>query len=469
MKNKFLMILLVVQILVVNAFSSESIFKKAIIEQDKLSKTYKEILDDYYFSLDKLLNVDLVTRKDGSPNFIVDTNNNLLSFRLKLTVNDKEYRHWGKNALNKFKSLNLEQGFSKEERPQNFCLAGNVFKLGENEMGVINRMTDIKNFIHCLPHYYILVEYLDKHNDIVDSQYVSIKDFSREGYNFYPLPLFHLNRLNDLPDTVDCGSDETAYYMVTRPNTTIQWLESVTDIRCKILSAEAAQKYRTEIRRDSYDKVVKEYKEHNEKIKQEISNLISNLVQIPERDYMMCKYEVTQALWVSIMNYNPARFKGENQPVELVSFRQCIEFIDKLNARNDIKQSGLVFRLPSAEEWEHACRAGSVGNMGLIQENIEGTVEEMGWSKEFANNRARQVGMKKPNVWGLYDMHGNVWEWTTTKIGNCYKRCGGSWYDGYDGCLATTFHCDNEYYKNDTIGFRLVAEPLGKNLDKPEE
>ena len=102
MKNKFLMILLVVQILVVNAFSSESIFKKAIIEQDKLSKIYKEILDDYYFSLDKLLNVDLVTRKDGSPNFIVDTNNNLLSFRLKLTVNDKEYKHWGKNALNKF-------------------------------------------------------------------------------------------------------------------------------------------------------------------------------------------------------------------------------------------------------------------------------------------------------------------------------------------------------------------------------
>jgi hypothetical protein len=463
------MILLVVQILVVNAFSSDSIFSQFIIKENSIFDTYKEIVHDYYSSFNKLLNVDFVTRKDGTPNFIVDTDNNVITFRLKLTVNDKEYNRWKKSALKKFKEMDLEREFSKDEQPMLFYIAGEVFNIGEHEANVILRINDQNSFLVRAGSYIIQVEYINKLGEVVDKQNVPLTGFKRMSHVMYPLPLYHLNRLTDLPKSMEYGDVEASFYTIHRANSTIQWMETVVDIRCRIMTIEEADEYSKEIRKANYEKTKIVYNERSEKRKIAISKMMSNFVKIPHRDYMMGKYEVTQDIWAAVMNFNPSRFVGDNQPVERVSFTQCMDFIGKLNSLPEVENSGLVFRLPTAEEWEHACRAGSVGEYGLIEENLEGTPNEMCWSKDSNILRAQPVGQKKPNMWGLYDMHGNVWEWTSTNDEYKKKRCGGSWYDRDYECSATRIHSDPPSFSNDTMGLRLVAEPLGKNLDKPEE
>ncbi|HEY7545724.1 MAG TPA: bifunctional serine/threonine-protein kinase/formylglycine-generating enzyme family protein, partial [Blastocatellia bacterium] len=118
------------------------------------------------------------------------------------------------------------------------------------------------------------------------------------------------------------------------------------------------------------------------------------------RPFEMGKYEVTQAQWEAVMGNNPSNFKGANLPVENVSWNDAQEFIQKLNARND----GYVYRLPTEAEWEYACRAGSTGDYA-------GNLDEMAWHGSNSASKTHSVGQKKPNAWGLHDMHGNVWEW----------------------------------------------------------
>ena len=128
------------------------------------------------------------------------------------------------------------------------------------------------------------------------------------------------------------------------------------------------------------------------------------------RPFEMGKCQVTQAQWravmmgdkwwAKLMRNNPSRFEGANLPVESVSWDDAQEFIKKLNAKND----GYLYRLPTEAEWEYACRAGSTGDYA-------GDLEEMVWHSGNSAGKTHPVGEKKPNAWGLHDMHGNVWEW----------------------------------------------------------
>ncbi|MBO7222850.1 MAG: protein kinase, partial [Kiritimatiellae bacterium] len=137
------------------------------------------------------------------------------------------------------------------------------------------------------------------------------------------------------------------------------------------------------------------------------------MVRIPDsathKGLYFGKYEVTQAQWQSIMGDNPSYFTGDSsRPVENVSWNNCQEFIKKLNSRAEVKQAGITFRLPTEEEWEYACRAGSTGKYGLLANGREGSLDEMGWYRDNSGGKTHPVGQKKPNAWGLYDMHGNV-------------------------------------------------------------
>jgi len=118
------------------------------------------------------------------------------------------------------------------------------------------------------------------------------------------------------------------------------------------------------------------------------------------------KYEVTQGQWQAVMGSNPSSFKGDlvepfiKLPVEQVSWEDAQNFINKLNDGND----GFTYRLPTEAEWEYACRAGTTGDHA-------GNLSAMAWYAENSKNRTHTVGQKQPNAWGLFDMHGNVWEW----------------------------------------------------------
>ena len=192
------------------------------------------------------------------------------------------------------------------------------------------------------------------------------------------------------------------------------------------------------------------------------------MVRIPDntthKGLYFGKYEVTQAQWQAIMGNNPSYFTGDSsRPVEKVSWNDCQEFIKKLNARSDVKSAGITFRLPTEEEWEYACRAGSTGKYGLLANGREGSLDEMGWYHDNSGDETHPAGQKKPNAWDLYDMHGNVWEWTAL-VDGCFRiNRGGSYYDDAPGCESglSGFLYFPEF-RGDGLGFRLAASRTEK-------
>ena len=195
----------------------------------------------------------------------------------------------------------------------------------------------------------------------------------------------------------------------------------------------------------------------------EVAKLASEMVPIPGKNYAICKYEVTQALWEAVMGENPSKFKGANRPVENVSWNDCQKFLEKLNALPEVKTSGRVYRLPTADEWEYACRADSKGDFCRLADGTDvthATLGKVSWHLENSGDETHPVGQKEPNAFGLYDMHGNVLEWTSsaTDIG-CRIECGGCWdFSAFYGCKSGDRFADPpDHYAND-VGFRLASD-----------
>ena len=183
------------------------------------------------------------------------------------------------------------------------------------------------------------------------------------------------------------------------------------------------------------------------------------------RSFEICATQVTQKQWAAVMGSNPSPFKGDNRPVETVSWFDCQEFISKLNR----SQKTYVYRLPTEAEWEFACRGGTQTAYSFMDPS---SLHEYSWSYSNSDGKTSDVGMLKPNPIGLYDMHGNVWEWcqdwygpyntsndhnpTGPSSGSFRVFRGGSWgndaqylrsaYRGYNVPSA-------RYY---SLGFRLV-------------
>jgi formylglycine-generating enzyme required for sulfatase activity/cyclophilin family peptidyl-prolyl cis-trans isomerase len=182
--------------------------------------------------------------------------------------------------------------------------------------------------------------------------------------------------------------------------------------------------------------------------------------------FWLAKTEVTQAQWRAVMGSNPSHFKGDDLPVESVSWNAIAGpggFIDKLN--KIATADGGRFKLPTEAQWEYACLAGTVGP-------YDGGLDQMAWYRENSGNRTHTVGQKKANAWGLHDMHGNVWEWCADwnraypegavrdpsgpDSGSARVRRGGSWgSDAYYCHVAhrSSYHPAMSY---DDIGFRIA-------------
>ena len=126
--------------------------------------------------------------------------------------------------------------------------------------------------------------------------------------------------------------------------------------------------------------------------------------------FYICKYEVTEALWTAVMGSNPSRDKlGDNYPVERVNWYDCQDFVEKLS-----ELTGRHFRLPTEAEWEYAARGGKRSRGYRYSGSY--ALDEIGWHVGNAHYYKREVGTKKPNELGLYDMTGNVSEWCQDKL-----------------------------------------------------
>ena len=182
------------------------------------------------------------------------------------------------------------------------------------------------------------------------------------------------------------------------------------------------------------------------------------------RNYYLGRTEVTQALWRAVMGANPSGFKGDERPVENVSWEDCQQFLQKLNAL-----TGRTFRLPTEAEWEYAARGGWKGR-GCPYSGSR-SLKEVAWYGGNSNGRTHDVGTKQPNELGLYDMSGNVWEWChdwygsysradqtdpTGPSGGSYRVIrGGGWYCNARYCRSSYRYYGTPDTRGDGLGLRL--------------
>jgi formylglycine-generating enzyme required for sulfatase activity len=190
--------------------------------------------------------------------------------------------------------------------------------------------------------------------------------------------------------------------------------------------------------------------------------------QVSVSNFYIGKYEVTQAQWKAIMGNNPSRFKGDDLPIENVSWNDVQEFLQKLN-----EKTGKSFRLPTEAEWEYAARGGTRSRNYFYAGG--NTLNKMAWFMDNSNKTTHSVGSKQPNELGIYDMSGNVWEWcndwyskdyyskspqsnpTGTASGSGRVRRGGSWGLVDSGCHVAFRSYDTPGSHNYFIGFRLCS------------
>jgi sulfatase modifying factor 1 len=204
------------------------------------------------------------------------------------------------------------------------------------------------------------------------------------------------------------------------------------------------------------------------------------------RGFLLGRHEVTQAEWRTVIGTSPSYFSacGPDCPVERVNYIEIAQFLDRLNASAAAAPEGerLRYRLPTEAEWEYACRAGtrtpfSTGaNLTTAQANYNGAFPYAGFPKGLARGQPIAAGALPPNPWGLADMHGNVWEWTSDwyapyapgaavdphgpAAGEKRVIRGGSWYFDANSARCALRYTHAPQDRGFSLGFRVAADRL---------
>jgi formylglycine-generating enzyme required for sulfatase activity len=189
------------------------------------------------------------------------------------------------------------------------------------------------------------------------------------------------------------------------------------------------------------------------------------------KPFYLGAHEVTQAQWTAVMGNNPSKFKGRSNPVEMVSWDDVQIFIRRLNQQEGHKR----YRLPTEAEWEYAARAGTTGAYSFGDD--ADSLGRYAWYVGNSGDKTHPVGQKQSNPWGLYDMHGNVWEWVQDWYDSAYYSRspgtdpkgpssgsyrvvrGGSWNHHAMHCRSANRYDLTPDIRNVYFGFRLALSP----------
>ena len=194
------------------------------------------------------------------------------------------------------------------------------------------------------------------------------------------------------------------------------------------------------------------------------------------KGFWLGKYPVTQGEYLAFMGQNPSHFKdsGYRAPVDKVNWNDAVEFCRRLTIQEQAEDrlpDGYEYALPTEAQWEYACRAGSQGD--YCYRSSEDELGDYGWYGGNSDGQTHPAGQKKPNQWGLYDMHGNVWEWcqdnwgdklrggeqtdySGSKGGSNRVYRGGGWDDGAWFCRCSCRSWSSPGIQFDNLGFRLA-------------
>lgn len=181
--------------------------------------------------------------------------------------------------------------------------------------------------------------------------------------------------------------------------------------------------------------------------------------------FYISKYPITQDIWEFVMGYNKSHFRHKDEksymehPAESLTYDEAKEFVCRLS-----KLTNVPFSLPTEEEWEYAARGGQKSHGFRYAGSND--IDEVAWYRDNANGKTHPVGKKKPNELGLYDMSGNVWEWTETPAhsyatdietgGNIFIRRGGSWWHEAKNCRVSRRYASDHTKKTSGLGLRVV-------------
>ena len=195
--------------------------------------------------------------------------------------------------------------------------------------------------------------------------------------------------------------------------------------------------------------------------------------------FYMGKYVVTQGQYEKVMGLNPSADKANPQhPVKKVSWFDAVEFCQRLSQSQAESRQGRVYRLPTEAEWEYCCRAGATTAYSFGDDPRE--LKDYAWYVGNSDKKTHPVGLLKPNAWGLYDMHGNVWEWCRDNYAADYYKDspkqdppgpsagrtrvirGGAWDRDVGYCRAAfRVNSVEPERRTDCIGFRVVLVAAG--------
>ncbi|MFQ6326659.1 formylglycine-generating enzyme family protein [Nocardia sp. CWNU-33] len=189
--------------------------------------------------------------------------------------------------------------------------------------------------------------------------------------------------------------------------------------------------------------------------------------------YSISRFPVTQSQYAHVTGQRPSAAHGDRMPVETVSWWDAVRFCNALSRSEGLSPAYRIgadadadggsiewiasadgYRLPTEAEWEHACRAETTGPR-------YGELDEIAWYRGNSDGRMHEVGGKRPNAFGLYDMLGNVWDWCwdvyDAEVYGAYRVLrGGGWFDEHWSCRASVRRRSHPSFRPDDVGFRVV-------------